>query len=169
MKIAWCQLIDYDLMSWIWHRLCSGKLSFFAWFPQCLLAALSCELAWSRSDLPQPENVYGESERLELAAAMLWVSRPALNPPCHKGTSAVVSDLARTKLLPFFISQWPLIRLGPGHSRLTASQLVAPLCSLLTATRAVLPALSTGCLSTQKFQAGIVCHTPLGGLPSTIQ
>ena len=54
-------------MSWIWQRLCSGKL----WFlrdscRQCLLAALSSELAWSRSDSPQPENAYGESERLGL-------------------------------------------------------------------------------------------------------
>ena len=58
-------------MSWIWQRLCSGKL----WFlgdscRQCLLAALSCELAWSRSDSPQPENAYGESERLGLMVCM---------------------------------------------------------------------------------------------------
>ena len=67
MQISYCQLIDYDPMSWMWQRLCSGKL----WFlrdscRQCLLAALSSELAWSRSDSPQPENAYGESERLGL-------------------------------------------------------------------------------------------------------
>ena len=54
-------------MSWMWQRLWSGKL----WFlrdscRQRLLAALSSELAWSRSDSPQPENAYGESERLGL-------------------------------------------------------------------------------------------------------
>ena len=59
MKISLCQLIDYDLMIWIWQRLCSGKLWFLRDFSrQCLLVALSCELAWSRSESPQPENAY---------------------------------------------------------------------------------------------------------------
>ena len=54
-------------MSWIWQSLCSGKLLVVRDSRrQCLLAALSCELAWSRSDSPQPENAYGESERLGL-------------------------------------------------------------------------------------------------------
>ena len=56
-------------MSCIWQRLCSGKF----WFLRDsrrhgLLAALSCELAWSRSDSPQPENAYGKSEHLGLGA-----------------------------------------------------------------------------------------------------
>ena len=58
-------------MSWMWQRLCSGKLGFLRdSCRQCLLAALSSELAWSRSDSPQPENAYGESERLGLPGTM---------------------------------------------------------------------------------------------------
>ena len=77
-KYPQCQLIDYDLMSWIWQRLYRGKL----WFlrdscRQCLLAALSCELAWSRSDSPQPENAYGKSEHLGLAKVVFYFRHAA--------------------------------------------------------------------------------------------
>ena len=71
-------------MSWIWQRLCSGKL----WFlrdscRQCLLAALLSELAWSRSDSPQPENAYGESERLGLGADVQIRLQQNIHFPFH--------------------------------------------------------------------------------------
>ena len=41
-------MIDYDLMSWIWQILCSGKLWFLRDSCRQQAAALSCELAWSQ-------------------------------------------------------------------------------------------------------------------------
>ena len=60
--------IDRLWMSWLWQRLCSGKLWFLR--DSCRQQAVSSELAWSRADSPQPENAYGESERLGLSPGM---------------------------------------------------------------------------------------------------
>ena len=48
-------------------------------------------------------------------AAIVWVSRPALNPPHHKSTPAArqtESDPAPTTLFPLFISEWSLSALA---------------------------------------------------------
>ena len=61
-----------------------------------------------------------------LIAANARVSRPALNPPCHKKSTPAArqtteSDAVRTTLLPLFIYEWPLVCLGPAHSQHTAT------------------------------------------------
>ena len=56
---------------WVgYDKVCAVVSCEFCVIPAAKLAALSCELAWSRSDSPQPENAYGESERLGLGSVM---------------------------------------------------------------------------------------------------
>ena len=100
-------------------------------------------------------------------AVNVWVSPPALNPPGHKSTPAARQtesdpDCAYHTTPPshLWVTPSPLWTWHSDNSWLAnswlPSQVTPATCSCLTATCAVLPWLSPGYPSTQKFQAGLV-------------